>query len=489
MTSVLLVATFLAPPAFSQSPVVDSAHRGMQAFEGGQYAQAIEFFDEALASEPGKNRAAIEYNKALALCRTGDLNQAVSLLETAAGADDRAIAAKARFNLGNISYAAALNQQEQTPEAAIAQLRQAIQHYRSALQLDPGDNDARANIELANRLIQQIESRQAQPEPEPPKNSESNSSESASDSQESESESQPSNDSKSAESGAEDQKNPESGSNADSAPSPSGRESEQQSGEESSDSSQSEAADSASQSGDSDPSEQSEQAEQQADAKGEGESAGEPKPSQQTANSSEKGDSAERESADASSESESKKEPAEGESSGAASDSTDESNQPDSQSDSSADQNNQRPGENSSRPGSRGDETDRDSGSNSEGAPSGTPPEGVPPEPGAARTGRPANQPNDSERSERSEPSKDSASAEPTGAPAPRPRGELSALNDVESGSRSLADVAGQLQEGSTMTREEALKLLQAVRDRDLKRRLEQMRDRQRRRVPVDKDW
>ncbi len=39
------------------------------------------------------------------------------------------------------------------------------------------------------------------------------------------------------------------------------------------------------------------------------------------------------------------------------------------------------------------------------------------------------------------------------------------------------------------MSRQEALKLLQAVRDRDMLRRLRQQRQQRQRRIKVDKDW
>ena len=39
------------------------------------------------------------------------------------------------------------------------------------------------------------------------------------------------------------------------------------------------------------------------------------------------------------------------------------------------------------------------------------------------------------------------------------------------------------------MTRQEALKLLQAVRDRDMIRRYQQRQRQRQRRVPVEKDW
>ena len=39
------------------------------------------------------------------------------------------------------------------------------------------------------------------------------------------------------------------------------------------------------------------------------------------------------------------------------------------------------------------------------------------------------------------------------------------------------------------MTREEALKMLQSVRDRDMLRRMQQLRQERSRHVPVDRDW
>ena len=67
--------------------------------------------------------------------------------------------------------------------------------------------------------------------------------------------------------------------------------------------------------------------------------------------------------------------------------------------------------------------------------------------------------------------------------------GELTADNQskAKEGDESAARVS---QPGDgLMTREEALKMLQSVRDRDMLRRLQQQRRQRIRRVPVDKDW
>ena len=79
---------------------------------------------------------------------------------------------------------------------------------------------------------------------------------------------------------------------------------------------------------------------------------------------------------------------------------------------------------------------------------------------------------------------KDSGSQEP-------PTGDLTSANEdpnsqPEGQSASMINQDGK---AGVMTREEALKLLQSVRDRDMIRRLQQQQRERSRRVPVEKDW
>ena len=75
------------------------------------------------------------------------------------------------------------------------------------------------------------------------------------------------------------------------------------------------------------------------------------------------------------------------------------------------------------------------------------------------------------------------------------PDGELSSLNSSESedgpqqGNASGAVAQQAESENGMMTRQEALKLLQAVRDRDMIRRYRQRQRQRQQRVPVEKDW
>jgi len=67
--------------------------------------------------------------------------------------------------------------------------------------------------------------------------------------------------------------------------------------------------------------------------------------------------------------------------------------------------------------------------------------------------------------------------------------GELTADNqsNEKNGDESAANAN---QNGNVlMTRQEALKMLQSVRDRDMLRRLQQQRRQRTQRIPVEKDW
>ncbi|MEJ7590379.1 MAG: hypothetical protein WKF77_02445 [Planctomycetaceae bacterium] len=71
------------------------------------------------------------------------------------------------------------------------------------------------------------------------------------------------------------------------------------------------------------------------------------------------------------------------------------------------------------------------------------------------------------------------------------PAGDLKAAGQQDENKQVVASgaMAGPNAKDGLMTREEALKMLQSVRDRDMLRRLQQQRQERSRHVPVDRDW
>ena len=117
--------------------------------------EAIQAFAD-IDSEDGEVQSLLSYNNAVAHYRNSDYSAAMTLFAESAKSSDVEIASISRYNLGNCRYAMALSLTQQNPDEAIEQLQQAIAQYRSSLRLDRSNADARANIELARKLIEQL---------------------------------------------------------------------------------------------------------------------------------------------------------------------------------------------------------------------------------------------------------------------------------------------------------------------------------------------
>ena len=124
-----------------------------EAFARGDYQQALDGYNEAEVTLPESPR--IAYNQGLAHYKLGDLVAARNHFNRALLTRDINIEASAKYNLGNVDYAEAL-QKQSAPTEAIDLLKSAIGHYRDALALRPDDADAKANIQSAQLLIKKL---------------------------------------------------------------------------------------------------------------------------------------------------------------------------------------------------------------------------------------------------------------------------------------------------------------------------------------------
>jgi tetratricopeptide (TPR) repeat protein len=125
---------------------------GRQAFEKGDHPASLQSFEGASALRPQDPSA--RFNLADGLYKNGRFDEAAQLYEDL-GRDDRSpLASPSRFNLGNTRF-----QKQDYPGA--------IEAYKDALRLAPGDGDTRRNLELALKALKQQE-QQKQPQKPPP---------------------------------------------------------------------------------------------------------------------------------------------------------------------------------------------------------------------------------------------------------------------------------------------------------------------------------
>lgn len=147
-----LVCLVAAPAAFCSMPDPHAL------FAEGKYKEA-----EAAFRENAGDDARALYNAGTSAYAAKDYEEAVKGLGAAvAHADDPALKGSALYNLGNTLYQQAAQQKE--PKPAIEGLKGAVKSYEQALQIDPTNKSTQKNLEIAQKMIEELEKLQKQQE-------------------------------------------------------------------------------------------------------------------------------------------------------------------------------------------------------------------------------------------------------------------------------------------------------------------------------------
>ncbi len=120
---------------------------GNRAFRRGDYTRAVERYRTALG-RTAEDAPRLRYNLGTALLWEGDPEAAREQLTAALEAQSPELRARAFYNLGNVHV------QDRAVDE-VQRLLDAIAAYRRALLLNPDDEDARWNLELAMRRLEE----------------------------------------------------------------------------------------------------------------------------------------------------------------------------------------------------------------------------------------------------------------------------------------------------------------------------------------------
>ena len=114
-------------------------------YKDKQYDKAASMYDQALTRAP--ESGSISYNLGNTLYREQKFSDAAAQLRRAAEGADPAVRGRSYYNLGNSFY-------------KMGKLPEALDSYRRALDLDPGDRDAKINFEKTLLQMQQKQQQQ-----------------------------------------------------------------------------------------------------------------------------------------------------------------------------------------------------------------------------------------------------------------------------------------------------------------------------------------
>ena len=134
----LLVFLFYLGVLFGQD-------KGKKAYEEGHYDEARVYYEHVLKNRKKDDGA--QFGLGVTAHQQKDMETAARALNNAMNSDDKSLASKAMYNLGNMFR----DQQKMEESLAL---------YRKAIELDPTDEDAKVNYELLKQVLQQQEQQQ-----------------------------------------------------------------------------------------------------------------------------------------------------------------------------------------------------------------------------------------------------------------------------------------------------------------------------------------
>lgn len=144
MRNFLLLITLL----FFTAASVEDARRANEAYENGDYEQAVELYQQAIVEDPENSK--LHFNLASALYKAGRTEEAMKAYDQfenlSESVEEQSFAS---YNQGTI-----LTEQNKYQEA--------VEYFREALERNPNDTDARHNYELALQKQQQEQEQQQQ---------------------------------------------------------------------------------------------------------------------------------------------------------------------------------------------------------------------------------------------------------------------------------------------------------------------------------------
>jgi len=141
-------------PILGSDQAERAVHEGNLLYGSGQYRAALDRYQAAGSVQP--ESAAIQFDQGAALFKNLNQERALDRFLAALPGADPKLASRAQYNIGVIKYRQALAAAHDYADA-LPLAQAAVRSFRESLTLDPSQDDARYNLELAYRFQHRLE--------------------------------------------------------------------------------------------------------------------------------------------------------------------------------------------------------------------------------------------------------------------------------------------------------------------------------------------
>jgi len=150
------------PP--SSAPAVSgknyTAKDAQSFFQNGDYKSAAEAYRQAAEAAPQDSR--FTYDEGASLYRSGNFDAAADAFTKTLSSNDLGLQQQAYYNLGNTHYRLGQADAKQDPKKTTESWEQAVKDYQNALELNSSDADAKYNLGLVKKQLEELKKQQQQ---------------------------------------------------------------------------------------------------------------------------------------------------------------------------------------------------------------------------------------------------------------------------------------------------------------------------------------
>ena len=149
--SLFIILILFPGLAYAKDDAASLTAKANRLYEEGKYDQALSLYNRALIVRPDSAR--LNFNAGAANYKKGDYEKAFSYFEKSALTEDKLLESKANYNSGNSQYKSAKLKEDIDLESAVNLMRQSMEHYKRAMELNNKDQDAKINYDIAEKEL------------------------------------------------------------------------------------------------------------------------------------------------------------------------------------------------------------------------------------------------------------------------------------------------------------------------------------------------
>ena len=153
--------------SFQNAPAAPASAPGLQLYRDGKYAEAYRSFQEDLKNHPDSAvKDKMQFDSGTAAYKMGDYDKAVEAFSEALLSREKGLQENSHFNTGRTLEERA--DMDKSDEDALTDLKNAQTHYEDALELNPNNQAAKANLEAVKKKIERLKKHPKEKRPPPP---------------------------------------------------------------------------------------------------------------------------------------------------------------------------------------------------------------------------------------------------------------------------------------------------------------------------------